>query len=353
MESFLPNLIEAGKFFAFTMVEMLILFVGISFLVGVLNEFITPAKVERWLSSRHGRGYFIGAGLGALTPFCSCSTIPIMLGLMKARAGFGPTMSFLVASPLLNPVIIALFVTAIGPWRAAFYAAMALAMAMGTGLVLEKLGFARQVRPEALSGQVEAGCGCAAEPAPAQEACCPTGPAPLQTAPLQTAPLQAAPQGLDSLQAAPAAACCASGEATALPESRWLRIFKEAVSQFKTFLPYVALGVAVGALAHGFVPADFVARWAGPDNPLAVPAAALIGVPLYVRASTMIPIAMSLMAKGLSLGTMMALVIGGAGASLPEVIMLKGIFRLPLLAAFLLAIFSMAVIAGFIFNLLG
>jgi uncharacterized membrane protein YraQ (UPF0718 family) len=114
----------------------------------------------------------------------------------------------------------------------------------------------------------------------------------------------------------------------------------------------VLIGVVISAIAHGFVPQDLVVKWAGPDNPLAVPAAAVIGVPLYIRVSTMIPIAISLVAKGLSLGAMMALVIGGARASLPELIILKRLFKMPLLIAFLVVIFSMAVVTGLVFNLL-
>jgi uncharacterized membrane protein YraQ (UPF0718 family) len=106
----------------------------------------------------------------------------------------------------------------------------------------------------------------------------------------------------------------------------------------------------IGALAHGFVPESLIVKYAGPDNPVAIPVAAVIGVPLYVRVSTMIPIFIPLMAKGMSIGAVVALTIGGAGASLPEVIMLKRIFSWPLLGAFLVAVFTIAVTAGLIFN---
>jgi uncharacterized membrane protein YraQ (UPF0718 family) len=124
----------------------------------------------------------------------------------------------------------------------------------------------------------------------------------------------------------------------------------DAVGQLRSFLPYILIGVAIGALCHGFVPDNVVYRYAGPDNPLAVPIAAVIGVPLYVRASTMVPIGMSLLAKGMSLGAVMALIIGGAGASIPEMVMLKRLFRLPVLAAFVGVVFTMAVSAGLLLN---
>ena len=132
---------------------------------------------------------------------------------------------------------------------------------------------------------------------------------------------------------------------------RWRRIFNEAVRQFRTLLPFVVLGVAIGSVIHGFLPAELVVRMAGADNPLAVPVSAVVGIPLYLRVSTMVPIAASLVAKGMSLGAVVALIIGGAGASLPELAMLKGMFRMPLLIAFIASVMVMAVTAGFLVNL--
>jgi len=123
-------------------------------------------------------------------------------------------------------------------------------------------------------------------------------------------------------------------------------------TQFRTFLPYILLGIGIGSILHGFVPKDIVVRYAGPDNPMAIPVAAVVGIPLYVRVSTMIPVSISLIGKGMSLGAVVALVIGGAGASLPEMIMLKGLFRTPILVAFLISVFGIAISAGFILNLL-
>ncbi|MDX2477017.1 MAG: permease [Gammaproteobacteria bacterium] len=117
-------------------------------------------------------------------------------------------------------------------------------------------------------------------------------------------------------------------------------------------LPYVIIGVAIGSIIHGFLPADLVVRLAGADNPLAVPISAIVGIPLYLRVSTMVPIAASLLAKGMSTGAVIALIIGGAGASLPEMAMLKGIFRLPLLIAFITSVMVMAISAGLLVNLL-
>ena len=320
------------KFFAFAFVELTILFIGISFLVAVLQHYLSPERVKSFLSARNGRGYLVGAGLGALTPFCSCSTIPITVGLLKARAGFGPTMAFLFASPLVNPVIIALFAVTFGWYITGIYSAMALGLATLAGFILQRARFQRFIRYDAMEVN-------ALEPA--------TEPAP---AAMQISTVQPAIMASMPVAAGAGGAGCCSTAAPELKPNKWRQMLMDAIGQFRSFLPYVAIGVAIGALCHGFVPDQIVYRYAGPDNPLAVPVAAVIGVPLYVRASTMVPIGMSLMAKGMSLGAVMALIIGGAGASIPEMVMLKRLFKWPVLMAFLATVFGMALSAGLVMN---
>ena len=347
METFIPMTKEALGFFAFTFTELTVLFIGISFIVGVLQEFVPPEKIKSLLSAKKGKGYFIGAGLGALTPFCSCSTIPIMVGLLKARAGFGPTLAFLFTSPLVNPIIFGLFFMALGLKATVIYSLLALMMAVSISFLLERAGFERFIKWETLEDKQE-DCSCQPEATELREV------------------LSVKTNSYNPVIPEPQFACCAAAEnvpvnaggvplstasvLTTLKAERWLRIFKESVRQFRTFLPYIIVGVVIGALAHGFVPESLIVKYAGPDNPFAIPVAAVIGVPLYVRVSTMIPIFIPLMAKGMSIGAVVALTIGGAGASLPEMIMLKRIFRWPLLGAFLAAIFTIAVTAGLVFN---
>jgi uncharacterized membrane protein YraQ (UPF0718 family) len=341
---------DALSFFVFATTKLVILFIGISFIVGVINEFISAEKVKKLLSARKGRGYMIGAGLGALTPFCSCSTIPVTLGLLKAKAGFGPTMSFLFASPLVNPVIVGLFLTAFGLRITVAYSVMALTMAMAVGYLLNGFGFEKHIRHEATEPNMRPQRGCGDIQPQASSSCCRDE--------------VNAPQPTTCCTAQPAPAseqdCCPTATSTSLDTNsctfagtgRWGRIFGDALKQFKTFLPYILIGIGIGAMLHGFVPTAFITKYAGPDNPFAIPLAAFVGVPLYVRASTMIPIAVSLVGKGMSLGAVIALVIGGAGASIPEVIMLKSIFRMPILVAFLLSVFGIAISSGFLLNLI-
>ena len=346
-ETFIPMAKEALSFFVFTFTELMVLFIGISFIVGVLQELIPEDKVKAMLSGKGGRGYFIGAGLGALTPFCSCSTIPIMVGLLKARAGFGPTLAFLFTSPLVNPIIVGLFFVALGLKATIIYSILALMMAIMISFLLEKANFQRFIKWDTLDEKQE-DCSCQPDSTEQQG----TQHVEVRSGtPILSGPQLACCTATESMDATGSCAPATVNFAIAsIKTDRWVRIFKEAVRQFKTFLPYIIIGVVIGAIAHGFVPENLIVKYAGPDNPFAVPVAAVIGVPLYVRVSTMIPIFIPLMAKGMSVGAVVALTIGGAGASLPEVIMLKRIFRAPLLGAFLASVFFIAVTAGIVFN---
>jgi uncharacterized membrane protein YraQ (UPF0718 family) len=340
---------ETLVFFIYTMTELTLLFIGISFLVGVINEFLPQDKVKHWLSGRKGSGYLIGSALGGLTPFCSCSTIPVTIGLLRAGAGFGPTMAFLFTSPLVNPIIIPLFLTLLGPRVTVVYALVAIGMTIAISFLLEQAGFLRFVMLDVINGNQAATATIEADAAQLSTPCCAGQPGVLPMA-----------------QVKQATGCCDSSSAIAAEPSgklgfsipiyteqpsRIRRIFNEAVRQFRSLLPFVILGVAIGSVIHGFLPAELVVRLAGADNPLAVPVSALVGIPLYLRVSTMVPIAASLIAKGMSVGAVVALIIGGAGASLPEMAMLKGMFRWPLLAAFIASVMAMAVSAGFLVNI--
>ncbi len=301
---------NAVRFVIDALPEMTLLFIGVSFLVGVLNEFIPEERFRTALSAGHVRGYLAGAAMGALTPFCSCSTVPIVIGLLKARTGFGPTMTFLFTSPLLNPIIAALFVMNFGMGITSVYAGLVLIFSVFAGWVLDRLGMSRYIEGWVLAGNS------------GKEKC-----------------------------------CCGCGNLTTdSPEEgnsirkRLGKVFRDSVRLFVSFLPYMLLGLGIGGIMHGFVPSGWIARWAGANNPLGIPLAAIVGVPLYVRVSAMIPISPVLLAKGMGIGAFVALVLGGAGASLPEAIMLKRIFKWNLLFFFLGSVFVMATLGGILFE---
>lgn len=289
--------------FAFLAVELTILFLLISYIVGVLQEYIPPSKIQSILSNKNGKGYIIAGFLGAITPFCSCSTIPFLKGLLRAKAGFGTMMVFLFASPLLNPIIIGLFAITFGVKVTVFYFTIAMGVSIAAGYLLEELGFEKYIKPEAYI-------------TPENKAC---------------------------------ASSCGSNDK---PVSKWTRIWHSTWADFKKVLPYLIGGIALGSMIYGFMPTEFVANVASESNPFAVPIAAVIGIPLYIRAEAVIPLSAALAAKGMGLGAVMALIIGSAGASLTEVVLLKSLFKNPMIIAFLTVILSMAIGAGYLYSYL-
>ncbi len=340
---------ETFHMFLFLATELTLLFLVISFIVGVINEVLPAGKVQKILSSRNGRGYFTGAILGSVTPFCSCSTIPMLTGLLKARAGFGPTMTFLFTSPLLNPVIIGLFLVTFGLKVTVIYAVVALIVAIVASVILEKLKFDRFIRNDVLQ---RGSNNCATTPSKTTSSTCCDSQDTTASQGCNSTPVASrccdSTTTSQSCESKPAATSCCT---TKPPESRWMRVWRDTWDQFRKVLPWLMVGVVIGSFTYGFVPNELITRFAGPDNPLAVPVAAFIGIPLYIRAETMIPLAATLAAKGMGLGALMALIIGSAGASITEVFLLKSLFRGPMIAAFLLVIFSMAIIGGYSFSL--
>lgn len=300
-------LMNSVEMFIQLFVELSLLFIIISYAVALINQKLPAEKIQRLLGGRNGRGYLTAAGLGAITPFCSCSTIPMLIGLLKARAGFGPTMTFLFTSPLLNPIVIALFIPVLGLQVTMWYAGLALSTSIIAGILLQHFGFDRYIKQEMLDTKTS-GCSTSQK-----------------------------------------TSCC--GSIKKQQPTIWLKAWKECWSLFRTMFPYMLIAMLIGAFVHGFVPADFFAAVASADNPVAIPTAALIGIPLYIRVTALLPLVGSFVAKGVSIGAIIALIIGSGGASLPEVILLKRLFYWPLMLAFLTVIFSMAVIGGFTFNL--
>jgi uncharacterized membrane protein YraQ (UPF0718 family) len=296
------DLVTAGQFFVIITVELVILFIGISFLVGLIREYVPEEKIRTVLTSKHrGMGNIFGAFFGALTPFCSCSTIPILVGLLDVGVPFGIAYSFLIASPLLNPVIFFLLLALFGVVPTLIYAAITFSIAVLSGILLERAGYGRYVKAVTL----EKGCCCECE-----------------------------------------------DTNNSIHKTRFSRALTFAFSLFRQVIPYLILGVAIGAFIYGFIPEDLIVAVAGPDNPLAIPVAAVIGVPMYIRAETIIPISAVLLDKGMGIGAVMALIIGGAGASIPEVTLLASIFEKRLVAAFVFTVLGVAILAGFLFQFL-
>lgn len=293
------TLLETVKYFLIITAELTGLFLGISTLVALILMYLPQEKIKKWMSGKGILGNIMGVVLGALTPFCACSTIPMTLGFLEIGIPFGAVMSFVIASPLLNPIILAMLLALMGIKIAVVYFIIVFGAAIIFGIILEKTGGANLVKKVRIKG--------------------------------------------------------GEHEAEEIPvafTSKLKYAFLKAWGDFYSILGYLLIGVGIGAVIYGYLPQDIVLRYAGPDNPLAIPIAAIIGVPLYIRAETAIPIGLSLMQKGMSVGAVIALIIGGAGMAIPEMSMLAGIFKKKLVALIVLVIFLTAVLGGYVFNIL-
>lgn len=357
MNHWLPMLTDASHMFLFLAFELSILFLVISAGVSLLRQKIPDEKIQRLLGARKGRGYLLSALLGAVTPFCSCSTIPMLRGLLSAKAGFGPTITFLFISPLLNPIIVGLMWATFG-WKVTLlYAVIAASVSMLASLLLDKMGFERHVidAKEAISGSCTTGCKPGTKrSSPAQTACCTTNASPIKA----MRPMASATCCSTSALSAevPTLSCCpdtaTTQVATEMLPAQLRKAGADAWQQFRDVLPFLLLGVLIGSFIYGFIPAEWIAAHAGADNPLAIPFSAIVGIPLYIRAEAVIPLASVLLGKGMGMGAVMALIIGSAGASLTEVILLRSMFKAPMIVAFLTVILGMAVLMGYLTQLL-
>ncbi|NPV73615.1 MAG: permease [Pelotomaculum sp.] len=307
MSGQINSLQTAFRFFIQISLELVILFIGITFLVSLILQYVSQDKVQKVLAGKRlGLGNLIGAAVGGITPFCSCSAVPMLMGLLELGIPFGVAMSFLIASPLgvFNPVVLSLFGALLGSRVLLLYIITTFIAAVLAGIILEALGLGKYVKKVRLISS-----------------------------------------------------CCSSGDAAvtgggSLFKERLMLAVQNAVGLFRQMVPYLLIGVAIGAFVYGFVPESFLVRVAGPGNPLAIPVAAAIGVPMYVRTETMIPVGFAMIKKGVSVGAIMALTIGGAGASIPELSMLAGIFKRRLWIAYIVTMFSIATLIGYLFNYL-
>jgi len=294
---------SAVEFFVYDTVKILLLLGGIIFVVTVLRSFMSVERTRALLGGRReGVGNVAAAGLGVVTPFCSCSAVPGFIGFVAAGVPLGVTMSFLIASPMVNEVAIVLLYGLFG-WRvAAFYVTAGLLLAVAAGWVIGRLKLERFVEPfvyeTTLRGQ-------------------PVDPS----------------QGLT------------------WPD-RFTMGREEVVTIIRKIWPYLLVGIGVGAIIHGWVPEDFFASAAGPSNPFAVPVAVVLGIPLYSNAAGVLPLIEALYAKGLAIGTVLAFMMSVVALSLPEMILLRRVLKPRLLGVFVGVVGVGIVTVGFLFNII-
>lgn len=296
---------SALNFFVYDVPKILLLLGGMIFLVTLLQTFISPHQVRRLINrTPAGIANLLASLFGALTPFCSCSSVPLFIGFLEAGVPLGVTFSFLITSPIMNEVAFVLLIGMFG-WKAAIlYLISGLVIGTLSGLILGRMQLERYVEP------------------------------------------------FIHRAAAPAAdRPDAFIERLTWPDrfERALESTREIVS--KVWL-YVIVGIAIGAFIHGFVPEDALAGLMGKDALWSVPAAVLIGVPLYSNAAGVIPIVSALMDKGAALGTVLAFMMAVVALSLPEMIILRRVLKPRLIAIFVAVVSGGIMLTGYLFNLL-
>lgn len=291
---------EALHFFFYDTPKVLLLLVAIVFVIGVVHTFFAPERTRALLSGRRsGVGNVLAASLGIVTPFCSCSAVPLFIGFLSAGVPLGVTFSFLIAAPMVNEVALVLLFGLFGWKVAALYLAMGLLIAIVAGLVIGRLRMENQLEDWVRAIQA-------------------TPVLPDSHAPTWVARLQAGRQHV-----------------RAIVGKVWL---------------YVLLGIAVGAGIHGYVPQDLMASFMGKDVWWAVPAAVLLGVPMYANAVAIIPVVQALLAKGAALGTVLAFMMAVIALSLPEMIILRQALK-PRLIAIFTGVVALGILAvGYLFN---
>ena len=298
-----PRWADALHFFLYDATKILLLLVGIIFAVRILRSFLSIERTRAMLGGkREGVGNIAAAGLGVATPFCSCSAVPAFIGFVAAGVPLGVTLSFLIASPLVNEVAVVLLYGMFGFGIAALYITAGLVLATSAGFILGRMRLERYVEPFVLE---------AAAAAPAK-----------------------------------------SGFVAAEPT--WPERIELGIAEVKTIIgriwPYLFAAIALGAAIHGWVPAGFFASVAGPGNPLAVLAAVAVGVPLYSNAAGVLPLIAVLHAKGVAMGTLLAFMMSVVALSLPEMILLRRVLRPRLLVIYVSVVTTGIVAIGFLFN---
>lgn len=288
-------------FFCYDTVKILLLLSGIIFIVTVLRSFMSIERTRALLGGRReGLGNVLAATLGIVTPFCSCSAVPAFIGFVAAGVPLGVTMSFLIASPLINEIAIALLLGLFGPGPTVLYVASGWAIAIVAGLVIGRLRLEGWVEPFVFETK------------------------------LRGKPLD------------PAAGLT------------WSDRFELGATEVGTILrkiwPFLVVGIGIGAVIHGWAPEDFFATYAGRDNPLGPLVAVAIGVPLYSNAAGILPLVEALYAKGLPMGTLLAFMMATVALSLPEMIILRRVLKPRLIAVFVGVTATGILLTGYLFN---
>jgi uncharacterized membrane protein YraQ (UPF0718 family) len=296
------HLTETLRFFIFEVPKVLMLLILIIFFVGIIRTYFTPEKTRKALEGKSlFTGNVLAALLGIVTPFCSCSAIPLFIGFVQAGVPLGVTFSFLISAPMINEVAVILLLGMFG-WKVALiYVATGLVIAIVSGFIIGKLKLEKHVERWVYQIRNEN----------------------------------------------------AENTEVEITFSQRIELGLAAVKEIvgKVWI-YIVAGIAVGAAAHGYVPESFMTNLMGKSTWYSVPLSVLIGVPLYSNAAGIIPIVSVFIEKGIPLGTALAFMMSVIGLSLPEMIILKKVLKLPLIFTFIGIVATGIMIVGFLFNMI-
>lgn len=301
------HLAQALNFFIYDSIKILILLFVIILLMGIVNSYFPVEKVRNYLSRNklYGLEYLMASLFGVVTPFCSCSSVPLFIGFVKGGIPLGVTFAFLTTSPLVNEVAIALFFGMFGLKTTIIYIVSGVILGTFSGFLLQKMNLERFLTPW-VQGVI-------------------------QNAEKESEEFQ---QGNETFK------------------QRLPVIWQEAMKIIKEILPYVIIGIAIGGLMHGYIPEGFFEQYMGKDNWFAVPAATILAVPMYSNASGILPVVEVLVAKGIPLGTAIAFMMGVVGLSIPEAMLLKKVMTWKLIGIFFGVVTICIILSGYIFNLI-
>ncbi len=301
------QLAKALNFFIYDSVKILLLLVTIVFFMGFINSYFPVDRVRNFLSRKklYGFQYVIASLFGVVTPFCSCSSVPLFIGFVKGGIPLGVTFAFLITSPLVNEVAIGLFIGLFGLKTTVIYVMSGVLLGTISGIILQKLKLEKHLTPWVKNI--------------------------LANSEKEQNKFVLEQQNF---------------------KQRLNIILKESLTIFKGVVLYVLIGVAIGGIIHGYVPEGFFMKYMGKNQLFAVPLTTLIAVPFYMNASGVLPVVQAFVAKGIPLGTAIAFMMGVVGLSLPEAMLLKKVMNLRLIAIFFIVVTVCIIVSGYLFNVI-
>ena len=297
----------ALHFFIYDVLKILFLLFTIITIIAYLRSYIDNAMLRNFIEKQPTfLAHILASVFGAITPFCSCSSIPVFIGFIEAGVPFGVAMSFIITSPMINEIAILVLAGVIGWKITVLYIVTGITVGAFGGMIMEKFGWGKYLQDYLfkLGNKTENSCGCS----------------------------------------------CSCKKATQTIKERIIDSLIYAKDLFKRIWLFVLLGVGVGAFLHGYVPQEFFIKYMGGNNLFAVPLSVTAGIPLYADATTIIPIAQVLINKGAAVGTVLVFMMAVVGLSLPEMIIISRVMKKELIARFVIFMFIVFTLVGYFYN---